>query len=407
MNCFSKTFYIHIVALTFLNISRFNCLNFHQLNYEVKISNCSLSGMMLIQYYLIKCPAIDDKLHVTVGPGKRVKVKCFDHLAYPEFEKLLPTLSLENIYDIEIRNCPLSASRPIQLIMQQLGIRETKTLIFNNKEELGNNLNQIQFSGLRTLSNLTLIMDNVTSIPENLFSHSDLENLESLDFYTNLTTLPDNVFKGLPNVDFIKLGKNLHSLPNETFRYQTKLLELMLSDNKLQNISRELLQFNTNLKSLHLQNNRIEALAPDILKPLSELIRLHLDGNCFTALPHNLLVYNTKLVEFTLGNNRVALPTLSSGLLANLSHLYEVTLSCGLETIPSDLFDNSKNLIILTMTDNKFTHLPNKFLEGQKSLKFLNLTRNNLSLLQVDLLADTKELEILDVSFNNLSYLTR
>ncbi|XP_037811189.1 protein toll-like [Lucilia sericata] len=191
--------------------------------------------------------------------------------------------------------------------------------------------------------------------------------------------------------------------PADIFRHQTKLIELSLRNNKLTNLTENLFYYSSTLKSLDLENNLIEVLQPDIFKPLINLIRLNLSSNKLIALPQGLLDNNKNLIELSLGHNQVQMKNLPSNLLANLPHLYEVLLECGLEELPPTIFHNSKNILSLTITGNKFTELPEDLFKSQQHLKFLNISNNNLLHLPETFLQNTTDLQIFDVSYNNLT----
>lgn len=328
-------------------------------------------------------------------------------LEYSKFQQILPNLTIGASAVVEIIDCPLPESKPISTIMQQLGILSFENLIFKNKYELGENLTKQHFSNLTTLRNLTLVLNSVTTIPHDLFNDLSLKSLESLDFYSNASELPYNLLMYLPNVDFIALGRNLHSLPYDIFRHQSNLIELTLSDNKLTNLPKDLFGFSSTLKSLNLENNLIEVLAPDVFATLTSLLRLNLSGNKFVTLPQGLLENNKKLTGFTLSHNQVPLKIMPSNLLADLPHLYEVFLECGLEQLPANIFHNSKNIILLTMSGNKFTELPKELFKNQRHMKYLNISNNQLQHLPESLLQNSTDLEIFDVSYNNLTNFKR
>lgn len=402
-NSFSLYF---IVILTFI-LPLLVKGTYFNLNQQAKKSNCSLSGATLLRYYHIKCPATDIKMNVILGPGNRAKIKCFD-LEYAEFQQILPNLTVGVTETVEIRDCPLPEHTPISSIMKQLGILGFTNLIFNNKQEIGRNFDKLHFSELQTVRNLTLVLDGVANMPDDLFDDISLKSLQSLGFYSNTTELPANAFLNLENLDFIALGRNLNSLANNIFRNQNKIIELNLSNNKFTDISNNLFNCNSSLVSLNLENNLIEILPPNIFANLTRLTRLNLSGNKFITLPQSLLENNKQLTQFVLSNNHGTLKTLPRNLLADMPQLYEVLLdNCGLEIVPRNLFLNSKNIIFLTISRNKLTELPDEIFQSQHHMKYLNLSGNHLQHLTKPLLQNATDLEMIDVSYNNLTTFLR
>ncbi|KAM7364493.1 protein toll-like isoform 3-T4 [Cochliomyia hominivorax] len=378
-----------------------NGFTFIQLNMEIKKSNCSLSGTMLLSYYLIKCPINDVKLHLVLGPGLRIQIKCFN-LNYSEFQKILPNVTIGTCQTLEIKNCPLSENIPISSIMQQLNIYNVDRLILKHNKDLSQNLDKVHFHNLYSIKNLTLKLENTTTIPGDLFSDLSLKNLESLDMVTGVKELPHNIFNNLENIEYMTLGENLNSLSDDIFRKQNNLTLLILSNNNLLEFKKELISHCSSLKVLDLENNLIEVLTSDIFASLTKLMLLNLSGNKFATLPPGLLQHNKELTEVILRQNKISLKNLPSEFFANLPKLTEISLQCGLKQIHSDLFRNSRNIEMLRITDNKFTNLPHGLLSDQIFLKYLNLSNNNLQQIPDDLLQNTTNLKIIHLSHNQL-----
>ncbi|XP_054725892.1 protein toll-like isoform X1 [Anastrepha obliqua] len=97
---------------------------------------------------------------------------------------------------------------------------------------------------------------------------------------------------------------------------------------------------------------------------------------------------------------------LSTGLFANLPNLEELHISCGLETLPMDLFINSTKITSLNMNKNLLTTFPKNLLNDQQELLTLDLSNNRLQSLPDTLFHSTKNLRVLKLSHNQLVEIT-
>lgn len=108
-------------------------------------------------------------------------------------------------------------------------------------------LQRANFTGLRNLEFMSLWMNKLEKIPENVFD--DLINLKSLSLQANkIQRLPENIFEKL-----------------------AKLHNVNLSHNNLTFISAYLFAFNINLEHISLNDNYITYVSPRLLLTLKKL----------------------------------------------------------------------------------------------------------------------------------------
>lgn len=363
-----------------------------------RTSDCHCSPVL--GDFEINCPTrgIDPKITVHVRE-KSVQIEC-SHMDPSEYS-LLPKMDIGSSQDVKFRQCPLPPLQPIQSIIQRLGITQVKTLFFESNE-LGGTLSKLHFKGLNGLQRLRLSSNGLAAMPEDVFAN--LTNLTWLDLRSNNVEFPPNIFASMENLNFLELGhNNLQHLPPGIFRNQQKLTRLNLWSNNLTNLSRESFAGATSVNELDLSANNIVTLRPDVFVNLKNLSNINLSANYFESLPEGLFTANANLSLFRLNSNRVPLKHLPSGLLANLVNLQEVRLSCGLETIPRDLFFNSTSIKNLTITQNNLTELPYIIFNDQIELIDLDLSENKLIALPDDIFQNTRKLIVMRLSHNQLT----
>lgn len=348
----------------------------------------------------IECPLPLPQISIRIQPSTYITVECSD-LDESDYE-IIPKMDVGNVSKVKIRGCPLPTGQPIKSILKNLGNSSMKSLIFQSPNTQSNSdLNRKHFIGLENLERLTLKENGFSELPEDLFS--DLTNLIYLDLKSNKLNLNPKIFAKLKNLEFLELGyNNIQILEKGVFKNQNKLKLLNLWSNNLKNLTKESFEGVSSLVELDLSSNDIDSFEADVFSTLPNLINLNLNANHFKSLPENLFGNNKKLLRLRLMNNRVPLERLPSGFLSNLYELEEVSIKCGLTTVPEDLFKGSSNLTHINFDNNNLTMLPEKLFADQKNLLQLNLNRNNLKNLPNGLFAGTNALTVLKLSHNQL-----
>lgn len=367
---------------------------------DLNVSSCECA--VLVSEYDINCPgkSFNPKFKITIRPGSTVQIEC--NVTNSSEYKQMPQLNIGSIKTVHIRRCPLPLHTPIAGIMDNLGIKNAKVLIFEGND-LGMNVTRTHLERLQNLQRLRFAARRLFYIPEDLLR--DMHNLNWLDMRAaNLAELPAKLLADMGNLEFLELGSNnLKQLPRGIFHDLHKLMHLNLWSNQLHNLSKHDFEGASSVQDIDLHNNGIVQLRPDVFALLTNMAEINLNGNSFRSLPEGLFQHNLKLQQVKLQNNRVALSMLPPRLFANLPELRNLYLRCELETIPSDLIANSSALINISLMDNLLNTLPPHLLDHQVNLVNLDLHKNRLSHLPDGIFTHLTKLENLNLAENQLT----
>ncbi len=254
------------------------------------------------------------------------------------------------------------------------------------------------FTGLSSLTDLTLCCTNLSQLPEEVFH--GLDTLENLQLWSNsLSELPEGIFRGLSNLEQLGLGSNrLTQLPEEVFNGLSSLTHLQLKANLLSELPEGIFRGLSNLEFLDLRDNRLTGLAEDAFSGLSSLLDLELSNNPLRELPEGIFKGLNNLEALTLDDN--LLKTLPERIFQGLHNLEALTLNwTPLNTLPEGIFRGLRNLKLLQL-NSSLAELPEKVFEGLDSLKWLIGSSNHLRTLPEGIFRGLSNLEALDL-FNN------
>ena len=260
-------------------------------------------------------------------------------------------------------------------------------------------------AGLSALTDLELISDQISALPEDVFG--GLDSLEKLLInISQLQSLPEDVFEGLGSLRGLTVGERgfrvtgeevfahqLNALPKDVFDGLDSLEELYLVHNQLTVLPEDVFDGLDSLENLNMVGNQLSALPEDVFDGLESLEGLYLHSNNLGALPEDVFDGLDSLETLTLDNNQ-------------------------LTTLPEDLFDGLGNLDVLSFSTNQITTLPEDLFDGLDTLYFLNFYYNRIATLPENifdglgnlqglLMANNQIRELPSKTFDGLSQLFR
>ncbi|XP_069694189.1 insulin-like growth factor-binding protein complex acid labile subunit [Periplaneta americana] len=273
------------------------------------------------------------------------------------------------------------------------------------------------------VTNLKLNHDNLSSLPESVFS--GLARTEYLSLADNsLPVVPQHVLRQMPILKTLDIGRSrIQMITIADFQNMPDLQHLVLAGNDISQLEQSSMP-NT-LRHLHLGRNKLVHLN-DTLRGLTDLEWLFLNGNQLTTLDGQLPLEGNKLALLHAGNNQlqklpqelksfILLESLffQNNDLRNLGgtmqrarklkrlHLYHNKI----QELSSDEFLDLDSLEDLQLGHNKLTSL-NGSLAPLRSLRCLNLTNNLLQEFSLQEIRGLRRLRIIDLSKNRISQLS-
>ena len=173
------------------------------------------------------------------------------------------------------------------------------------------------FSGLTTMTALDISSTlRLTSLPNRIFA--GLPELNRLTIEGVDGELPEDIFAPVPTLTELYLVANrFTTLPEDLFSGLSSLSVLELGANGLTELPENVFDGLTSLTSLWMEINELTELPGGVFDGLSALTRLHLDRNQLTSLPVGVIDDLTALERLTLHQNQ--LHELPDGMFANLS----------------------------------------------------------------------------------------
>ena len=207
--------------------------------------------------------------------------------------------------------------------------------------------------------------------------------------FSNINTLAENTFQGMPNLVTLKLaGLGLEALPSDVFAGLSSLTDLDLSMNRIDVLPPGAFRDLASLETLHVSRNELKRLPADALGGLLSLRWLSLNGNQLETLPEGVFEGPRNLEQLYLHSNR--LETLPEGVFRGLLGLYHLNLRDNqLEDLPTDAFRGLANLRLLYLDNNRLTTLPKRAFEGAAGLGTVSLGSNSLQSLPSGIFAAT------------------
>ncbi|KAM6256621.1 extracellular matrix protein 2 isoform 2-T5 [Porphyrio hochstetteri] len=204
-------------------------------------------------------------------------------------------------------------------------------------------------------------------------------DLTSLDLTGNsITTISDESFNGIPNLEWIDLSKNNITSPGispRAFKILKKLKRLYLDGNMLVHIPSEL---PSTLEEIKINDNHLHAIDEDGLQDLKNLVTLELEGNKLSeANVSPLAFYPLKSLSYLrLGRNKFRI--IPQGLPATLEELYLENNQ--IEEVSEISFNHTRNINVIVLKHNKLEEHrigPLAWI-NQENLESIDLSYNKL-----------------------------
>ncbi|VDH97763.1 Hypothetical predicted protein [Mytilus galloprovincialis] len=337
---------------------------------------------------------------------------------------------LKNITSLKLGYNPLTSS---DLEMAFHGLVGSSLVSLNiDNITLGGVLPSSTFQLLQNTSITTLSMKNnkMSSIPQKGFAN--LKKLISLDLSTaNIFKIDDSAFEGLdaltrlflndnqlsqvpnnlpPSLQKLYLnGNQISALKDNTFKKLSKLQLLYLGGNKIHKLEQDAFYGLTSLKKIHLVDNKIHTLPGRLFESFVLLDSLELNKNNINQIPNgdSLFASMASLQYLNMADN--AFSSCSVGLfkvLTSLRYLHLDNNQLGAliaRDVNGELFAGMDKLVLLKLTNNQLTQLPDPLFKDLINLKNLTMRSNKISTWGDNLFKRTYKLENLDLSQNMIA----
>uniref|UniRef100_A0A8C4Y6K1 Extracellular matrix protein 2 n=1 Tax=Gopherus evgoodei TaxID=1825980 RepID=A0A8C4Y6K1_9SAUR len=203
--------------------------------------------------------------------------------------------------------------------------------------------------------------------------------LTSLELEGNtITSIPDEAFNGIPNLERLDLSKNNITSPGigpQAFKILKKLKRLYMDGNALVHIPPEL---PSALEELKINENHLHAIDENSLQELKNLVTLELEGNKLSEANVSPLAFRPlkSLSYLRLGRNKFR--TVPQGLPTSIEELYLENNQ--IEEISEICFNHTSNINIIVLKHNKLEEnriAPLAWI-NQENLESIDLSYNKL-----------------------------
>lgn len=234
--------------------------------------------------------------------------------------------------------------------------------------------------------------------------------------YSNLTTIPKNVFEALPATYYLDFENcKIKSLHKWNFMNGESAQTLSLRSNEIQKLSSEVFATMNDLNELNLQNNLLNEFDSDSFKglprltklllstnkithipvglfsPLAALKEIHLDDNHIEVINDDVFKFNAQLDSINFGKNKIKV--FSKSIVRHLENPYQLDLSHNpIEEL------NLINADRLTLLHTKLTTL-------RITNNVYGVVARHNPITEI-VFTDTMNLQKLDLSYNQISNIT-
>jgi Leucine-rich repeat (LRR) protein len=234
-----------------------------------------------------------------------------------------------------------------------------------------------------------------------------LLDLEMIDVsHNHFVLLPGNGFGTLKRLKYLKAHDNEISMVADKALTGLKSLQVInLSSNKIVALPSELFHDPVHsIQEIYLQNNSISVLAPGLFANLDQLQLLDLSSNQLTSawIDHTTFIGLIRMVLLNLSSNKIT--KLDRAVFNDLYTLQILNLRFNqLENIAADTFSPMNNLHTLLLSHNKIKYLDAYSLNGLYVLSLLSLDNNALTGVHPEAFRNCSSLQDLNLNGNELT----
>lgn len=168
------------------------------------------------------------------------------------------------------------------------------------------NLNKDSFLGLELVKELDLSANGMESLEPDLLFH--LTNLTDINLSANnFASIPDGLFSNnrkLKNFRMLENRVSIETLPNDFLSNQTDLVNVLIKCD-LKRLPEDIFEGSENIEYIKLDQNSIDDLPRLLLADQSKLTKLDLSENQISSLPDDLFAGTLMLKELKLSRNRL------------------------------------------------------------------------------------------------------
>jgi Leucine-rich repeat (LRR) protein len=196
-----------------------------------------------------------------------------------------------------------------------------------------------------------------------------------------LTKIRPKWFNGLFRLQILFLDKNqIEEIEENSFEKLNDLVELRLESNQIKIIKNEMFLGKTKLEILNLFQNDIESLETIPFNTLRALKILHLFSNKITSIKFGNFIHLVNLEELKLDKNEIG-------------------------SFDANTFIGLEKLLLLDLSANKIKRLVDGVFHGLKNVKKLDLHLNDIDRIEIDTFIELENLQNLIFDSNQISSL--
>ncbi|XP_055302463.1 insulin-like growth factor-binding protein complex acid labile subunit isoform X1 [Sitodiplosis mosellana] len=253
------------------------------------------------------------------------------------------------------------------------------------------------------ITHLTLGIANLTTLPNDTFGL--LPNLNSFSARVDIQKLSQRQFKNATKLMILSFGFNnrLTKLESQLFKHAPSLEYIDFGFNQINEIEDKAFRGLINLKTLFLEANSITQIRNKTFTGTKNLQRLDLSKNQINDIQTGSFVHMSKLKTIHLNQNRIG--RLQAGLFSGFRMIERIDLSVNaISEVEDGVFEGLTTLNILELGFNRLMTLPEGFLNGVPNLVSLFLAQNQIEEIHPDL-GNLTKLTVLDLSYNPILHM--